>query len=165
MRVLRTFWLLILLTSACTGYDEESSQVLDTQLLKEQLVEIAEMTASGLPTEDMTDRYVSYFADSPTLLPAGQDALLGRDAIRDFYNSAFSGIEILSNEYYEVVVVVDEELAVRRYLGTAMFRVPKDSEPISVTNRYIDVLSKLDGNWKIVWHSWTPATWLRQDAT
>ena len=165
MSVLRPFWLLIFFISACDGDDGESIRSPDTLLLKEQLVEIAEMTVSRLPIEEMTDRYLSYFSDNPTLLPPGQSAVLGRDAIGEFYNAAFDGIEIVENQYHEVVVEVTERSAVRRYLGTAMFRVSEDSEPISVTNRYIDVLEKSDGSWKIVWHSWTPAVWLQPEDT
>jgi ketosteroid isomerase-like protein len=165
MSVLRPSWLLIFFISACNGDEVESNQDRDTLLLKDQLVEIAEMTVSGLPTEEMTERYLSYFSDNPTLLPPGQSAVLGRDAIGEFYNSAFDGLEILGNQYHDVVVEVTERSAVRRYLGTAMFRVSEDAEPISVTNRYIDVLEKFDGSWEIVWHSWTPAVWLQQNDT
>ena len=165
MNVLRPSWLLIFFISACDGEEVESTQASDTVFLKEQLVEIAEMTVSGLSTEEMTKRYLSYFSDSPTLLPPGQSAVLGREAVGLFYNAGFDGIEILGNEYHAVVVEVTGRSAVRRYLGTARFRISEDSEPISVTNRYVDVLEKSDRNWKIVWHSWTPAVWLQQDDT
>ena len=165
MNVLHPSWLLIFFISACDGDVGESSQVADNLLLNEHLVEIADMTVSGLPIEEMTKRYLSFFSDSPTLLPPGQSAVLGRDAIGDFYNTAFDGFEILGNHYHEVVVEVIGRSAVRRYLGTATFRASEDSEPISVTNRYIDVLEKFDGSWKIVWHSWTPAVWLQRDDT
>ncbi len=165
MNVLSPSWLLVFFISACDGDELESTQAPDTVLLKKQLVEIAEMTVSGLPTEVMTKRYLSYFSDSPTILPPGQSAVLGREEIGEFYNAGFDGIEILGNEYHAVVVEVTERSAVRRYLGTAKFRTSKDSEPISVTNRYVDVLEKSDGGWKIVWHMWTPAVWLKQDDT
>jgi len=165
MNVLSPSWLLVFFISACDGDELESTQAPDTVLLKKQLVEIAEMTVSGLPTEVMTKRYLSYFSDSPTILPPGQSAVLGREEIGEFYNAGFDGIEILGNEYHAVVVEVTERSAVRRYLGTAKFRTSEDSEPISVTNRYVDVLEKSDGSWKIVWHSWTPAVWLKQDDT
>ena len=165
MSIRNPCWALVLVVSACGGNDGESSTTADTQLLKEQLVDIAEMTVSGLPTEEMTEHYLSYFSDSPVALSPDQSAMLGRRAIGDFYNTAFNGIEILSNEYREIVVKVNGESAVRRYLGTATFRVAEASEPISVTNRYIDVLEKIDGSWRIVWHSWTPAVWLERNDT
>ena len=158
-------WALILFISACSGNDREPNPVSDTLLLKAQLVEIAEMTVSGLPTEDMTEHYLSYFSENPTLLSPDRGAMLGRTAIGDFYNTAFNGIEILSNEYRGIVVRVKGKLAVRRYLGTATFQITEDAESISVTNRYIDVLEKTNGRWKIIWHSWTPAAWLQQNDT
>jgi ketosteroid isomerase-like protein len=165
MNTRRPFWLLVFFISACGGDEAESTRIPDTLVLKQQLVEIAEMTVSGLPNREMTDRYLSYFSDSPTLLPPGQEVVLGRDTIAEFYNAAFDGIEILDNKYHGIIVEVTDRSAVRRYLGTATLLVSKDSDPISVTNRYIDVLEKFDGDWKIVWHSWTPAVWLQQDDT
>jgi len=163
MSIRHPCWTLVFVVSACGGNDGESIIAADTLSLKEQLVEIAEMTVSGLPTEEITEQYLSYFSDSPVALSPDRSAILGRTAISEFYNTAFSGIEILSNDYRDVVVKVNGKSAVRRYLGTATIRVAEASEPISVTNRYIDVLEKSDGSWKIAWHSWTPAVWLDQN--
>lgn len=131
----------------------------ETEAIKAQLVEIAEMTLVARPTEEMTDLYLEYFAKEPTLLPAESDTLRGRAAIADFYNRAFQGIEILSNDYRDPVVVVDGDMAVRRYIGTAVFMIAGEPDPVTATNRYVDVLVKENGRWKILWHSWVPVSW------
>ncbi|MEE8464493.1 MAG: DUF4440 domain-containing protein [Gammaproteobacteria bacterium] len=131
----------------------------ETDAIKAQLVEIAAMSQVARPTEEMTDLYMAYFAKEPTLLPAGSDALRGRAAIAEFYNHAFQGIEILSNDYRDPVVVVDGDMAVRRYIGKAVFMIAGEPDPVTATNRYVDVLVKENGRWKILWHSWVPVSW------
>lgn len=131
----------------------------EAEAIKAQLVEIAEMTQVARPTEELTDLYMAYFAKEATLLPAGSGALRGRAAIAGFYNRAFQGIEILSNDYRDPVVVVDGNMAVRRYIGTAVFMIADEPDPVTATNRYMDVLVKENGRWKILWHSWVPVSW------
>jgi ketosteroid isomerase-like protein len=131
----------------------------DIDAIKAQLVEIAEMTQVARPTAEMTELYMEYFAKEATLLPAESEALRGRAEIAAFYNRAFQGIEILSNNYRDPVVIVNGDMAVRRYIGTAVFMIADTPEPVTATNRYLDVLVKKNGRWKILWHSWVPMSW------
>ena len=153
---------LILATfAACqlAGCSVETPPGPEEDAITAQLLEIAAMSRSALPTTEMTDRYLHYFAAEPTLLPADRAAIIGRDAIADFYNGVFKDIEILDNEYREPVVVVRGDTATRRYLGTAVFRVPGEEAPVTATNRYLDLLVKENGEWKMLWHAWVPVTW------
>jgi ketosteroid isomerase-like protein len=145
----------ILLLACTQGVDSET----EVESIHAQLLAIAEMSALERPTAEMTDEYMHYFADEPTLLPANGEAIYGRDAIAGFYNDAFDGIRILSNKYEEPVIVVDGNLATRRYLGTAVFALADDEEPVTAKNRYLDVLVKENGEWKMLWHSWVPVSW------
>lgn len=140
-------------------YSTETTSSSESEVLRAQLSEIAEMSQSGLPTDEMTDRYLRYFADNPTLLPAGQAALTGRKSVADFYNSAFKDINILSNVYRDPVIVVSGDMAIRRYIGTAVFKMADEPDPVSATNRYLDILIKTNGEWKMLWHSWVPVDW------
>lgn len=131
----------------------------EVESIRTQLLEIAAMSAADLPTTKMTEKYMHSFAEEPTLLPANGAAIRGRDAIAEFYNTAFDGIKILSNKYEEPVIVVNGSMATRRYLGTAVFRLADDNEPVTAKNRYLDVLVKESGEWKMLWHSWVPVSW------
>lgn len=124
-----------------------------------QLLAITRMSVLDQSTAETTNQYMHYFADEPTLLPANGKAIVGRDAIADFYNEAFADIRILSNKYEDPVIVVDGAMATRRYLGTAIFVLADNEAPITAKNRYLDVLVKENGEWKMLWHSWVPVSW------
>lgn len=146
----------IILLLACTQAENSASEV---ESIRTQLLEIAEMSARDRPTAEMTEEYMRYFAEEPTLLPANGDAIVGREAIVRFYNNAFDGIKIVSNKYEEPVILVQGSIATRRYLGTAVFNLAAQEEPVTARNRYIDVLVKENGEWKMLWHSWVPVSW------
>lgn len=141
---------------ACTRVNDADTE---TESIRLQLLAIAEMSMLDRPAVETTSEYMTYFASEPTLLPANGKAIYGREAIADFYNNAFDGIKILSNRYDNPVIVVNGSMATRRYLGTAVFQLPGQQEPVTAKNRYIDVLAKEDGEWKMLWHSWVPVSW------
>jgi len=146
----------IFLLLACTKVENSDAEV---ELIRKQLTEIAEMSALDRPTTETTEEYMQYFAAEPTLLPANSAAIYGREAIARYYNNAFDDITIISNRYEEPVVVVNGSTATRRYLGTAVFELAGEEEPLTAKNRYIDVLVKEGDEWKMLWHSWVPVTW------
>jgi len=151
--------LLFFIAFQAIAYANDAASSSESEAIMAQLIEIAEVSQSGLPMGEMTDRYLSYFAANPTLLPAGQAALTGREAIQDFYNGAFRDIVIESNIYRDPVVVVNGDMATRRYIGTAVLITADQPDPVSATNRYLDVLIKEGGEWKMLWHSWVPVDW------
>lgn len=141
---------------ACGRVDEPDT---DAEDIRGQLVEIAELFTPERPAAEITAGYVSYFAEDATLLPANGEAVQGLNAIAEFYGNVFGGVSIVSNRYDDPVVVVDTALASRHYVGTAVFHVSGQESPITARNRYIDVLIKENGQWKMLWHSWVPVTW------
>lgn len=150
--LLSTFALLL----ACTQAEKSDIAV---ESIRGQLMEIAEMSALNRPTAEMTEEYMRYFAAEPTLLPANGAAIFGREAVAGFYNNAFNDIKIVSNKYEDVVIVVNGSIATRRYLGTAVFEISGEEELVIAKNRYVDILIKEGGEWKMLWHSWVPVTW------
>ncbi|HSG98158.1 MAG TPA: DUF4440 domain-containing protein [Woeseiaceae bacterium] len=148
MRSLAMFLALLLSGSAAFAGDIED--------LEAQLHEISAMIVSGLPANESMERYVGYFSEDAVLLPAGRDPIEGKAAILEFYVTGFKGVELLTNEYSEIVSIVERDFAVRRYKGTASARFAPASDPSYHTNRYLDVLRKTDGEWKIVWHAFVP---------
>jgi ketosteroid isomerase-like protein len=146
----------IILLLACTQVANSDSEV---ESIRRQLIEIAEMSALDRPTTEMIEEYMRYFAAEPTLLPANGAAIYGREAIADFYNNVFNDITIISNKYEEPVILVNGLTATRRYLGTAKFEIVGKKGTVTAKNRYIDVLVKEGGEWKMLWHSWVSVTW------
>jgi ketosteroid isomerase-like protein len=142
-----------ILLFACTEVGDTDTEI---ELIRAQLVEIAEMSALDRATAEMTNEYLQYFAAEPTLQPADGDPIHGRDAIARFYNDAFENIKILSNTYKEPVIAINGATAIRRYTGIAVFVVAGQSEQVTAKNRYTDVLIKEGGEWKMLLHSWVP---------
>ena len=124
--------------------------------IEAQIHEIARVTTAAETADARTAVYMSYFAADPTLLPAGRPAIPGRAAVSAFYRQAFDGLEMVSLDYRDIEIRVVQGMAVRRYIGTAVFVLPGETEPTSSTNRYIDVLAREDGIWKMVWHAFVP---------
>jgi ketosteroid isomerase-like protein len=149
----------LLLLSTCVMFLACTKAVdtdVESELIRAQLKEIAEMSALDRPTAEMTNEYLRYFAAEPTLQPADGDAIHGRDAIARFYNNAFENIKILSNNYEEPVITVNGATAVRRYTGIAVFAVADQGEQVTAKNQYTDVLIKEGDEWKMLLHSWVP---------
>ena len=146
----------IVLCAACSQPGNSDKEV---ESIRAQLLEIATMSALDRPTAETTNEYMTFFSEEPTLLPAAGAAIHGREAIARFYNDAFSSITILSNVYERPVIVVTGEMATRRYFGTAEFIISGQDDPVTAKNRYIDVLVKENGDWKMLWHSWVPVSW------
>lgn len=143
----------------CIACSQPDSSDNEAESIRAQLLKIAGMSSVDRPTKEMTEEYMMYFSEEPTLLPANGTAIHGREAIADFYNAAFDGITLLSNKYERPVIVVTGDMATRRYIGTAVFIVAGQEEPITDKKRYIDVLLKENGDWKMLWHSWVPVSW------
>ena len=122
--------------------------------IESQLFEIAAMSSRDQSTAAMTSEYMNYFAAEPILLPEGMPAIQGKEQVAAFYNNAFGGIKILSNKYEDPKVVVSGQRATRHYVGTAVFNIEGENDPVTARNRYIDVLVQEDGEWKMLVHSW-----------
>ncbi len=152
--------LLPLLAALCLGTSAFASED-EVEIIRAQLHEIAWMSAEDRPVSEMADEYMTYFAADPTLLPPNSEPLAGREAIEEFYNSVFGGVRLISNQYFDEEIVVSGDMASRRYIGMAHLSFPGDASEVVSINRYVDVMVREDGEWKMLWHSWVPVTWER----
>jgi ketosteroid isomerase-like protein len=148
----------IVLCVACSQ-PNESDNAIEIESIRAQLLEIAEMSSVDRPIAELTDEYMTYFSKEPTLLPANGGAIHGQEAIAAFYNDVFDGIKILSNQYENPVIVVSDDMATRRYIGTAVFIIAGEADRVTAKNRYVDILVKENGEWKMLWHSFVPVSW------
>ncbi|MDJ0909586.1 MAG: DUF4440 domain-containing protein [Woeseiaceae bacterium] len=152
--------LLTLLAALCLGTSVFASES-EVEIIRAQLHEIAWMSAKDRPVPEMAEEYMTYFSAEPTLLPPNSEAIVGRDSIEEFYTGAFGGVRLISNRYYDEEIVVIGDMASRHYFGTAHLSFPGDASEVMSINRYVDVLVKEDGEWRMAWHSWVPVTWDR----
>ena len=141
--------------SACQ--QNPGSQVeADLSAIRSQLEDIEAVLSSGLPITTINQKYLEFFVDELVLLPPGRKAVHGREAALAFYNDTFGMITALSMVYQAPEIIVEGNLATRRYVGNSKFQIDTESEPGSASGRYVDILQKQsDGAWRIVWHTWT----------
>lgn len=129
----------------------------DYAAISSQLNDMEAVLSSGLPMSTINENYLEFFVDDLVLLPPGRRALHGREAALEYYNNTFGALTDLSIVYQEPDIIVDGNLATRRYVSRVIFQVDPDSEPGTASGRYIDILQKqADGTWRIVWHAMTP---------
>ena len=88
---------LIAIMVLCISCSQPKDSDNEIESIRAQLLEIAEVSALDRSTAEMTDEYMTYFSEEPTLLPANGVAIYGREAIAGFYSDVFDGIKILRN--------------------------------------------------------------------
>lgn len=140
------------------GCQPASNDSTDIAVIEAQLVEIEEIYSPAYDAaEPVLEAYLEYFADDAVLLHPSGNVYDGKPAARAFYEAAFADLTILSLDYYSPHILIDGDLAVRRYEGTAEFSAGDDPTIHAITNRYVDVLQKQESReWLIRWHQWTP---------
>lgn len=117
----------------------------------EKLMEISRQWAKAEALEDI----LSYWADNAQVMPPGQPALIGKDAIREMVESSFEipGFEV-SWEPKEVFVSKSGDLA---YLIEQNYFTLNDSlgNPMTSYNKVVTIWRKQDdGTWKNVVDIW-----------
>ncbi len=139
---------------ACQQVSDNRAEA-DLSAIRNQLNEFEEIFLSlDLPIAAQIKEYLEYFVDDLALLPPGEDAVQGYDAALAFYTEAFEGGTVLDVSFQTPVILLEGDMAVRRYIGSS--EVMFDGETYSSTNRYIDILRRQpDGEWLTVWHAWS----------
>ncbi len=132
----------------------------DLSAIRNQLNEIEEIFLSPeVPLETIIQEYLKYYVDDLVLLPPGEDAVQGYDAALAYYTEGFAGGTILAVDYHTHApeIFLKGDMAIRRYIGSAEVKFDGELEHYSSYNRYIDILQRqADGEWRVVWHAWTP---------
>lgn len=121
-----------------------------------QLNEIYAVSTAQGEAIALAERHLRFFADQPTVIPPGGDAIVGREAVSAFYKQVFSEVEILDNSYSNLSIDINGGLATRRYVGSGTMRSKGQAEWKTTSNQMTDILIKNKGKWKTVIHSWAP---------
>lgn len=159
MLILLTFILLAFTLSACHQSSENDINS-DRAIIAEQMDAIADLANTGVSTDSFFNQYLKLFIDEPTLLPPGRSAIQGYDSALAFYTNAFKNIEILNVVLEEPVILIEGEMAASRFLGTTEYRLSGQTDTLSSSSRYLDILQKQpDGKWRIAWHAWEHVDW------
>jgi ketosteroid isomerase-like protein len=100
------------------------------------------------------DKIVSLYTNDAMLMPAGKPNISGSGAIRKNYEGIFSASKVeltaTTDEVYQ-----SEEFAVIRGNTTGKIHSLKDSSTVDVNDKFIMMLKKVSGQWKIHWLMWS----------
>ena len=133
----------------CTGNQESKQSSVDTAAITAQIDSVNQAFAAAVAARD-TDAVVALYADDARLMPAGMRRFDGRDSIRvawgDFLKTpglelTISGSEPIISQAGDMVVDVG------RY---SMKMNDAKGEQVEDIGKYVTVLKKVDGQWKIV---------------
>lgn len=160
---MKSNWALVLLLSctliACNQVSENEINS-DIAVIAEQMDTIEDLANAGVSTDSLLTQYLELFIDDPTLLPPGRSAIQGHDSALAFYKNAFNNIEILNVVYEEPAILIEGNMAARRFIGTTKIQIRGQTDTLLSSSRYIDVLQKQpDGKWRIAWHGWESVDW------
>lgn len=151
---MRTVGILLVFGASCVG-PPDSDPAAAHRALGAQLDSIEALFVPGPPIGQVLRQYVDRFADEAVLHPPAGPSVTGRAAILEYYVDAFRGFQPLSLEYGAPEIIVDGDLAVRRYEGRGVGIVEASGDTVSIMNRYIDVLRRSGREWRVLWHTWS----------
>jgi ketosteroid isomerase-like protein len=102
---------------------------------------------SGILEADI-ERVLSYYHDEAVLFPPGKDEIRGLESIRRNYENIFAtSVLNLSPEEDEVTVTNDVAVYTGRTKGQII--VKSDSSTRTINEKFLMILKKDDGRWKI----------------
>ena len=127
------------------------SQEVDTKADKAALDEITKITIKAF-NEGNIENYIALIADDAVWMPPGVGAIVGKDAVRDWY------MGFMPNSQFDIDILTESteshgEFAFQRVVFKGTSTSKKGGEPFHHNSMCLNVLRKqADGTWKI-WKS------------
>jgi ketosteroid isomerase-like protein len=132
---------------AATAYSQQD----DSKADKAALDNITKITIKAF-NQGNIENYIALIADDAVYMPPGVGAILGKDAIRDWYKG------VISNNQFDIDIINEStelhgEFAFERVVWKGTSTSKKGGEPFHHNSMCLNVLRKqADGTWKI-WKS------------
>ena len=99
------------------------------------------------------DKVISYYTEDAILIPSGSSDIVGKNAIREHYRNLFATsalqLKASANE------IIDGELSIIRGNITGNIISKTDSSAAPVNDKYLMLLKKESGKWKIYRLMWS----------
>jgi uncharacterized protein (TIGR02246 family) len=97
------------------------------------------------------DAYLSFVTEDAVMMWGGQPEVVGHKAIHEFM-SQFSGTTQFDIQWKTDDIQVFGNRAYHRYSGVAVMTPSDGGEPLRLDRKYLDLLRKENGTWKISHH-------------
>lgn len=96
--------------------------------------------------------YMNHLSKEAVMMYPGQPAVVGTTNIRPFIIDFFENYEFHFSPWKSDEIQVSDDLAFHRYSGVAMITPKNGGESTKWDRKYIDILRKENGSWKITHH-------------
>ncbi len=141
--------LLIALVGACAAQPPAPAPAVDTAAITAALDSVNQGFAAAVTARD-TNAVVNFYSDDARVLPAGMPAVHGRDAIRLFW------VEMLKTPGLAISITRNTPIiseAGDLIVDVGSYRMTMNDasgKPMEDVGKYVTVLKKVNGAWKIV---------------
>lgn len=147
-------WILIFIlvfVMACSSESKQNSQS-EEDAVKQVFTDFMNEVEAG-----STDGYFKYITKDFLGYDAGMKPITNQDSLRAFLNDFFSNNRLNVIDRISQEVIVREDIAIYRHLGTMVISPKNDSNSIKIPVKYLDILKKNEnGVWKMYIHSASP---------
>jgi len=100
------------------------------------------------------EKLIANYTDDAILIPAGTNDIVGKNAIREHYRNIFSSSSFQLNA--SATEIIDgKDLSVSRGNTTGKTISKKDSSSSAVNDKFLMLLKKQSGKWKIYRLTWS----------
>lgn len=134
-------------TDASSPSVQESAVDDDRQAVRSVLEDIVAASEVG-----DADAYVKFVAEDAVMMYSGMPAVIGREAVHNFVSDFFRDYRFKFDPWRSEEIKVTGDWAFHRYSGIAIVTPVGGGEPVRLDRKYVDILKKEDGVWKISHH-------------
>ena len=141
--------LLLLLLLACA--QDQSKSSIDDKAERKAIMAVFNGLKEVSESGDI-EGYMSYLSEDAVMMYSGQPAIVDNRKLQSYLTDFFKNFEFELNRWQSDEIQISGDLAFHRYSGIATI-TPKDGGESSILDRkYIDILRKEAGAWKVSHH-------------
>jgi len=96
--------------------------------------------------------YVNHFMPDAVLLLPRRPALIGHQAIGEWFDKFQNELELVLDNYQQLQIDVLGEVALVRSFGSGHYLVKATGTKVPIEQNYLDILRYVDGRWLFAYH-------------
>lgn len=139
---------LIIITACGQGYKKSA---IDVEAEREAVMEAFKGLIVVSETGDV-EGYMNHLSEEAVMMYSGQPAVVGTAKIRSFITDFFKNYKFQFNPWQSDEIQVLGDWSFHRYSGIATITPKGGGESVKLDRKYIDILRKEAGSWKVTHH-------------
>jgi ketosteroid isomerase-like protein len=141
--------LVLIIIMACGQVSKKSS--IDIEAEQEAVMAVFKGLIVVSESGDV-EGYMNHLSEEAVMMYSGQPAVVGTAKIRSFITDFFENYKFEFNPWQSNEIQVMGDWAFHRYSGIATITPKSGGESIKLDRKYIDILRKEAGSWKVTHH-------------